>query len=132
MKVSCGEAGNSRKQLPMNFIDLVYVGVVAVAGDSAAEDATAVSYFKFTVTFVVGWKVCRDLSLHTSWFEVDTMVQRLCALFIVVCLLGSTTNVANGLKDTYTALVAFYLAARLFAALGYLVNACLIPVIRTP
>ena len=51
-------------------------------------------------------------------------------LFILTCLLGFTTNMASAFETTYTPLVAFYIAARLFT-LGYLFAcAWLIPMVR--
>jgi hypothetical protein len=42
------------------------------------------------------------------------VLRRCSVLFILTCLLGFTTNMASAFEHTYTPLVAFYLAARLF------------------
>jgi len=51
-------------------------------------------------------------------------------LFILTCLLGFTTNMASAFEHTYTPLVAFYLAARLFLAVSLCWYAYTIPMVR--
>ena len=53
------------------FVDLLYVGIIAVVGDAAAEDATGLGLLRFAVTFVLGWKMWSDLTLIVSWFETN-------------------------------------------------------------
>ena len=50
------------------FVDLLYVGIIAVIGDTAAEEATAYGLLRFAVTFILGWKMWSDLTLVISWF----------------------------------------------------------------
>ena len=50
------------------FVDLLYVGIISVIGDNAAENATGFSLLKFTVTFALAYKMWTDLSLIVSWF----------------------------------------------------------------
>jgi hypothetical protein len=38
------------------FIDLFYVGIIAITGDSAAEHPTGESLLRFVITFIMGWK----------------------------------------------------------------------------
>jgi hypothetical protein len=38
------------------FIDLFYVGIIAITGDSAAEHPTGESLLRFAITFIMGWK----------------------------------------------------------------------------
>ncbi len=38
------------------FIDLFYVGIIAVTGDAAAEHPTGESLLRFSITFVMSWK----------------------------------------------------------------------------
>ena len=53
------------------FVDLLYVGIIAVIGDAAAEDATGYGLLRFAVTFILGWKMWSDLTLVVSWFETN-------------------------------------------------------------
>jgi hypothetical protein len=39
------------------FIDLLYVGIIAVNGDAVAENPTGISLLRFIITFTLGWKV---------------------------------------------------------------------------
>ena len=50
------------------FIDLLYVGIIAVIGDKAAEDPTGFGFLRFAVTFILGWKMWSDLTQIISWF----------------------------------------------------------------
>lgn len=50
------------------FIDLLYVGIISVIGDTAAENATGFSLLKFAVTFALAFKMWTDLTLVVSWF----------------------------------------------------------------
>ena len=52
------------------FVDLIYVGIIAVIGDRAAEDATGYGLLRFAVTFILGWKMWNDLTLIISWFGI--------------------------------------------------------------
>ncbi|KAK7182947.1 uncharacterized protein CC84DRAFT_1256732 [Paraphaeosphaeria sporulosa] len=112
------------------FIDLFYVGIIAITGDQAAEHATGESLLRFTITFIMGWKFWSDISLLISWFDCDDILRRCSVLFILTCLLGFTTNMASAFEHTYTPLVAFYLAARLFVAASFLWYAYAIPMVR--
>ncbi|MCJ1230263.1 hypothetical protein MMC12_006935 [Toensbergia leucococca] len=51
------------------FVDLLYVGIIAINGDRAAENATGESLLQFSVTFILSWKLWTDLTLVISWFE---------------------------------------------------------------
>lgn len=112
------------------FIDLFYVGIIALTGDNAAEHATGESLLRFSITFVMGWKFWSDISLLISWFDSDDILRRISVLFILTCLLGFTTNMVAAFETTYTPLVAFYLAARLYLAVSLFWNAYSIPMVR--
>ncbi|KAL5415990.1 hypothetical protein PMIN03_002393 [Paraphaeosphaeria minitans] len=112
------------------FIDLFYVGIIAIAGDQAAEHATGESLLRFTITLIMGWKFWSDISLLISWFDCDDILRRCSVLFILTCLLGFTTNMASAFEHTFTPLVAFYLAARLFVAASFVWYAYIIPMVR--
>jgi hypothetical protein len=88
------------------------------------------------------------LALIISWFETDDIIQRLSVMFIMACLLGCvllmypesnkladnhnrlTTNMLGALEHTYSMLVSFYLAARLFMGFYLLFLSAIIPMIR--
>ncbi|KAH0559063.1 hypothetical protein GP486_004349 [Trichoglossum hirsutum] len=55
------------------FLDLLYVGIIAVIGDRASEDPTGLGLLRFCVTFIPGWKLWTDISLITSWFDSGTV-----------------------------------------------------------
>jgi low temperature requirement protein LtrA len=112
------------------FIDLFYVGIIAITGDTAAEHPTGESLLRFVITFTMGWKFWSDISLLISWFDSDDVLRRCSVLFILTCLLGFTTNMASAFEHTYTPLVAFYLTARLFLTASMLWYAWTIPMIR--
>lgn len=58
------------------FIDLLYVGIIAVIGDRAAEDPTGVGLLRFAITFVLGWKMWSDLTIIISWFGEFSLCAR--------------------------------------------------------
>ena len=93
------------------FLDLLYVGIIAIVGDRAAADPNGASLLYFCITFILSWKLWGDITLIVSWFETDDIVQRICILFVMVCLVGYSTNITNAfddVSDTYTQLIAFY------------------------
>jgi hypothetical protein len=69
-------------------VDLLYVGIIAINGDHAADDPTGIELMRFCVTTIMSWKIWSDLALIISWFETDDIVQRLSVVFIMACLLG--------------------------------------------
>jgi hypothetical protein len=70
------------------FLDLLYVGILAINGDHAAEDPTGYELLRFTITFIMSWKIWSDVALIISWFKTDDIIQRVSVLFIMACLLG--------------------------------------------
>lgn len=50
------------------FVDLLYVGIIAIVGDNAAEHPTGKGLLEFVITFAIGWKMWTDLTLVISWF----------------------------------------------------------------
>lgn len=70
------------------FVDLLYVGIIAINGDHAAEGPTGYELLRFSITFIMSWKIWSDLALIISWFETDDILQRLFVLFVMSCLLG--------------------------------------------
>lgn len=111
------------------FIDLLYVGVIDHIGEKAILEPTGKSLLEFFITFTIGWKIWSDLTMIINWFEIDDVFQRICVLFYVVCLLGFTTNIEYAFETTYTPMIAFYLAQRLFAGVYYLWVAYLVPIV---
>jgi len=112
------------------FIDLLYVGIIGIIGDTASEDATASSLLHFTITYLMSWRMWTDIATLTNWFETGDIVQRLSILLYLTCLLGFTVNIANAFESSYTAMVAFYLAERMFQGLYLIWVAALVPTIR--
>jgi low temperature requirement protein LtrA len=113
------------------FIDLFYVAIIAISGDTAAEDPTGQALVHFAFTFIIVWKFWTDLTQGISWFDEDDMIRRFEVLFMLTCLLGMTINITGGWDSTYTALIAFYIASRWFSSLLFLWMAWLIPMVRS-
>jgi low temperature requirement protein LtrA len=111
------------------FIDLLYVGVIDIIGETAIVHPTGRSLLKFIITFTIGWKIWSDLTVMINWFEIDDILQRISVLFYVVCLLGFTSNIEYAFESTYTPMIAFYLTQRLFGGAYYLWVAYLVPTI---
>jgi low temperature requirement protein LtrA len=109
------------------FVDLLYVGIIAIQGDHTSENPTGLSLLHFVITFALSWKIWNDMSLIISWFETDDIVQRLSILFLLACLFGYTTNITEAFDHTYATLIGFYLCARLFMAAYLLLVAILVP-----
>ncbi|KAI9803543.1 MAG: hypothetical protein M1825_001886 [Sarcosagium campestre] len=112
------------------FVDLLYVGIIAINGDTASEHPTGLSLLRFTITFIMSWKIWSDLQLMISWFESDDVFQRLSVLFVMACLFGLTTNIVEAFEETYSQLVAFYLTVRLFGAAYFSLLCFQLPMIR--
>ncbi|QIW97093.1 hypothetical protein AMS68_002611 [Peltaster fructicola] len=112
------------------FVDLLYVGIIAINGDAAAENATGLSLLRFIITFTLSWKIWNDMALIISWFETDDLFQRGSVLFLLVCLFGYTTNISEAFEDTYATLVGFYLAARMYMVAYLFLISFLIPMVR--
>ena len=112
------------------FVDLLYVGIIAIIGDTAAENATRFGFLQFLVTFILSWKMWNDLTLSISWFETDDIAQRIAVLFVMICLFGYTLNIVAAFESTWIQLVAFYLTQRLFNCVYYLQIAYSLPMVR--
>ncbi|KAK6351641.1 hypothetical protein TWF718_004795 [Orbilia javanica] len=112
------------------FVDLLYVGILAVLGDRASEEPSANAFLRFCIAMIPSWKLWNDIGLLVSWFEADDLVQRGIVLFILACLFGFTTNIFLSETVTYTQMIAFYLAARLFTAVTFIIGALLLPMVK--
>jgi low temperature requirement protein LtrA len=112
------------------FIDLLYVGILAVAGDGAAEEANASGLLRFAITFVLAWKLWSDVSQALSWIQMDDIIRRLSILFYMVILLGLATNMSGSFDETYVPLIAFYLAGRWYCAIYFCWMGYLMPMVR--
>ncbi|KAF2721882.1 hypothetical protein K431DRAFT_65128 [Polychaeton citri CBS 116435] len=112
------------------FIDLLYVGIIAINGDAASEDPTGLSLLRFVITFTLSWKIWNDMALIISWFETDDIFQRVSILFLLACLFGYTTNITHAFEHTYATLIGFYLAARMFMVCYLLLVAWLVKMVR--
>ncbi|KAF3037702.1 hypothetical protein E8E11_000079 [Didymella keratinophila] len=112
------------------LVDLFYVGIIAVTGDTAAEHLDGQSLLRFVITFIMGWKFWTDISLLISWFDSDDVLRRCSVLFILTCLLGFTTNMVDAFEHTCTPLVAFYVTSRLYLIVSLFWYSYLIPMVR--
>lgn len=82
------------------------------------------------MTFILGWRLWSDILMIISWFDADDVVRRINALFFLTCLLGLTTNMVGAFDQTYTPLVAFYIAGRWFEALYLARMAYFVPMVH--
>ena len=112
------------------FVDLLYVGIIATIGDRAAEEPTGFALLRYCITFILSFRMWSDLTQTLAWIDEDDIFARGCVLLFVACLVGFATNIANAFESTYTELVAFFLAERLFNALYFFWLAWLIPMVR--
>lgn len=64
------------------------VGIIAINGDHAAEEADGHELLRFVVTFTMSWRIWSDVQQVVSWFENDDILQRIEILFLIACLLG--------------------------------------------
>jgi Bacterial low temperature requirement A protein (LtrA) len=109
------------------FVDLLFVGILAINGDTAGELPTGRTLLIFCVTFIPSWKVWSDMALIISWFEsgkytfscaksrgtrlmhfTDDVFQRLAILFTMSCLVGYTVNMVESFDHTWSQMIAFY------------------------
>lgn len=112
------------------FVDLLYVGIIAINGDFASEHPTGLSLLRFVITFTLSYKIWNDMTMLISWFETNDIYQRISVLFLLACLFGYTTNITEAFDTTYSQMIAFYLTARLYMATYLIIVAFLIPMIR--
>ena len=112
------------------FVDLLYVGIIAIIGDAAAENATRFGLLQFIITFTLGWKMWNDLTVIISWFETDDICQRLSVLFVMMCLFGYTLNIVHAFNTTWVQLISFYLAQRLFSGVYLVSVGFILPMVR--
>ncbi|KAB5585807.1 bacterial low temperature requirement A protein-domain-containing protein [Coniochaeta sp. 2T2.1] len=115
------------------FFDLLYVGIIAINGDNASEHADGQSLLRFVVTFGLSWKIWTDVQQFISWFDSDDVAHRVEIVFLIACLLGLTTNTLqtfNHEYDTYSQLIGFFLAARLFLAVHAAYITFMLPLVR--
>ncbi|KAL8669721.1 MAG: hypothetical protein Q9168_005705 [Polycauliona sp. 1 TL-2023] len=96
------------------FVDLLYVGIIAIVGDQAVEHPTGSGLLQFIIVFSIGWKIWSDLQTITSWLVVDDIIQRLSVMFVMACLVGFASNIVEAFETTYTMMIAFYITQRLF------------------
>lgn len=112
------------------FVDLLYVGIIGIIGDKAVQDPTGKALLEYSITFLIGWKIWADLTMIINWFETDDIFGRIAVLLYLVCLFGFTVNVAYAFDTTYTVMIAFYMAERLYAGGYFLLSAFMVPTIK--
>jgi hypothetical protein len=49
------------------FADLLYVGIIGIIGDKAAEEPTGKSFLLYSINFTMAFKIWNDLTLVTNW-----------------------------------------------------------------
>lgn len=112
------------------FVDLIFVGLIAIMGDTAAEDPTGESLLRFCVTLILSYQLWSTVTVVMAWFVANDLFQRACIVFFTACLVGYSTNIQQAFNSTYTELVAFYITARLFHVAYYALLYFLIPMLQ--
>ncbi|KAK3075935.1 hypothetical protein LTR53_000364 [Teratosphaeriaceae sp. CCFEE 6253] len=114
------------------FVDLLYVGILAINGDALSEDPTGKALMFFIITFTLSWKIWNDMSQIISWFETDDIVQRISIIFLLSCLFGLTTNITQAFEEhgTYPTLIGFYVASKMLNATYLAFIAIILPMVR--
>ncbi len=57
------------------FVDLLYVGIIAIVGDNASANPNDFGLLRFAITFILGWKMWSDLTLIVSWFGMLPVIR---------------------------------------------------------
>lgn len=52
------------------FVDLLYVGIIAIVGENASANPAGLCLLRFAITFILGWKMWSDLTQLVGWFGV--------------------------------------------------------------
>jgi low temperature requirement protein LtrA len=112
------------------FVDLLYVGIIGIIGDKAVKDPTGKALLEYSITFLIGWKIWSDLTMIINWFEMNDIFGRVAVLLYLSCLFGFTVNMAYAFDTTYTVMIAFYMAERLYAGCYFLFTAVMVPTIK--
>jgi len=112
------------------FLDLMYVAILAITGDAASEEATGHSLLWFAITYIMAWKIWSDISTVVAWISMDDILRRILSLLALILLLGLATNMMAASHETYTPLVAFYVASRVLWVLYFVWMAYLMPMVR--
>lgn len=53
-----------------------------------SEEPTGYELLRFSVTFIMSWKVWTDITMAVSWFQTDDLMTRMEILFEIACLLA--------------------------------------------
>ncbi|ETI25999.1 hypothetical protein G647_02776 [Cladophialophora carrionii CBS 160.54] len=120
------------------FADLLYVGIIGIIGDKAAEDPTGKSFLLYAINFTMAFKIWNDLTLVANWFERDDIVQKLSVMLYLILLFAYTTNISYAFEDrhpgadhdTYYPMMSFYLAERFYGAFYFIWLSYVVPLIR--
>jgi hypothetical protein len=64
------------------------VGIIAINGDNAADEANGHALLRFTITFGMSWKIWNEVQQLVSWFDTDDALKRIEIVFLIACLLG--------------------------------------------
>ncbi len=112
------------------FVDLIYVGIIAIAGDAAAEKASGHSLLVFSIAFTIAWKLWTDITQFAMWISMDDIVRRLSVALMLAILVGITVNMSDEYDETFVPLVAFYVCGRWYAAVYFVWMGYLMPIVR--
>ncbi|GAA5873874.1 hypothetical protein JCM8547_008627 [Rhodosporidiobolus lusitaniae] len=74
------------------FFDLVFVGVLHLFAERAAEESSSWAIFKFLVFFYLSWSIWQDVRQFINVSGTDDLAQRLFVLLIMALLLGFSAN----------------------------------------
>ncbi|KPI36647.1 uncharacterized protein AB675_9994 [Cyphellophora attinorum] len=85
------------------FVDLVYVGVIDIIGEKAAEAPSGLALLQFVIIFCIAWKIWSDMTYIINSFHIGDIFQRICVAFYLICLFGFTTNIWYSFPEGHSA-----------------------------
>ncbi|KAL8739007.1 MAG: hypothetical protein Q9181_000289 [Wetmoreana brouardii] len=81
------------------FVDLLYVGIIAIIGDNAAEDPTAFGLLKFIIVFSIGWKIWSDRFFSAAYLlwtaYLIPMIRGFMVAQVIIAVIGSAFWIAS-------------------------------------
>lgn len=74
------------------FVDLVYVAIIGVIGETAAEHPDGASFLHFAIEFLMAMKIWNDLTTWVDWLETNDILHRaFVALYLLFLLVSPST-----------------------------------------
>ena len=68
------------------------VGIIHTNGKQVSEEANGRELLRFTITFLMSWKLWVDVTQFITWFETDDIFIRMLCLIEICLLLGCVVH----------------------------------------